>query len=307
MYDLTLYRLMVFTTIVEHHGVGAAAKELGLSQPSVSRHVHGLESTVGQPLFHRYPGRTIQLTDAGQVLYQYAHRAVTGAQNVAEILRDLQMGRRGHATMAVTRGLVHGAIQPILIEHYQRMPSILLTVHSGTMEEVASLVEKGEVAFGVLTTAQMVSHQLHSRLLKSVSLLVIASPRHHLARSKSINPHDLENEPCIIPYRSSSYYKLVFNLARKAGYTFYNIALEIDDGQAMSQLVSQGSAIAIAMQTAVEWDLKNARLVSLKIDPPLPSIELRMITRPNRRFSSAEESIMQLITERLGDQRTNAE
>lgn len=74
MYDATLYRLKVFTLVVEQRSVGAAAAALGLSQPSVSTHVKGLENLLGQPLFDRRPGKPMELTERCSSSISAGHR-----------------------------------------------------------------------------------------------------------------------------------------------------------------------------------------------------------------------------------------
>jgi DNA-binding transcriptional LysR family regulator len=299
MYDATLYRLKVFTLVVERRSVGAAAAALGLSQPSVSTHIKGLEALLGQPLFDRRPGRPMELTEAGRLLYAYAHETVLGAENVIDVLRDLTEGRRGRATIAVTRGLVHDAITPLLLEHRRRSPEVLVSVLSGTLAEVIEFVETGEVSFGLVTTVGGTGG-LRSELLRPVRLDVIAAPGHHLARRQVVTPEDLAHEPCVVPLRTSSHFRLIFSLARQAGYSFGNVAIEVDDGQAMSSLVREGTAVAVALRTGVERELALGNLVTLNVQPPLPPIELRLISRPTRRFAPAEQRLMRLAIDQFG-------
>jgi DNA-binding transcriptional LysR family regulator len=299
MYDATLYRLKVFTLVVERRSVGAAATVLGLSQPSVSTHIKGLESLLGQPLFDRRPGRPMELTDAGRLVYAYAHETVLGAENVVDVLRDLTEGRRGHATIGVSRGLVHEAITPLLLEHRRRSPEVLVSVLSGTLAEVIEWVETGAVSFGLVTTVGPTGG-LRSELLRPVQLEVIAAPGHHLARKAVVTPKDLAHEPCIVPRRTSSHARLISGLTREAGYTFGNVALEVDDGLAMSSMVREGMAVAVALRTGVERELALGHLVTLNLRPALPPIELRLISRPSRRFAPTEQRLMRLALDQFG-------
>lgn len=300
MYDTTLYRLKVFTLIVEHGSVGAAANALGVSQPSVSTHVRGLESLVGQLLFDRKPGRPLELTDAGRVLYNYAHETVLAADNVMDVLRDFEVGRRGRAAIAATRGLVHDALIPLLVEHRRRAPSVLVSVQSGTLAQVLQLVETGAASFGLVTARETVG-TLRSHLLCPVPLLVIASPDHHLAARKHLTPEELANEPWIIPDRSSSHYKLTLGVLRRVGYRIRDIAFEVDDGTAMSALVRTTDALAVALETGVRRELALKELVALSVEPALPALELRLVARPKRQFTHAEGQLARLIAEMLGD------
>jgi DNA-binding transcriptional LysR family regulator len=141
---------------------------------------------------------------------------------------------------------------------------------------------------------------LRSELLRPVKLDVIAAPGHHLARRSVVTPGDLAHEPCIVPRRTSSHFRLISGLARQAGYSFGNVALEVDDGLAMSSLVREGTAVAVALRTGVERELSLGNLVTLNLQPPLPPIELRLISRPSRRFAPAEQRLMRLALDQFG-------
>jgi LysR family transcriptional regulator, low CO2-responsive transcriptional regulator len=300
MYDATLYRLKVFTQVVERRSAGAAATVLGLSQPSVSSHIKGLEELLGQPLFTRRPGRPMELTEAGRLVYAYAHETVLGAENMVDVLRDMTEGRRGHVTMGASRGLVRDAITPLLLEHRRRSPEVMVSVQSGTLAEVIDFVETGEVSFGLVTTVGPVGG-LRSELLRPVDMVVIAAPGHHLAGKPFVTPKDLAREPFITPRRTSSHFRLISGLARQVGYVFGNATFEVDDSMAMSSLARQGSAVALALHTGVERELALGELVALNLKPSIPPIELRLISRTARRFASAEQRLMRLAFDQFGE------
>lgn len=63
-----------FLAVAEHGSFTRAASALHVSQPALSQQIRQLEESLGVPLFDR-SGRTIHLTDAGEVWRQYASRA----------------------------------------------------------------------------------------------------------------------------------------------------------------------------------------------------------------------------------------
>src|SRR5689334_3583659 len=63
--------MQTFVRIVEAGNLSAAAEQLGTSQPTVSRRLRALESSLGVRLLHRTT-HAIQLTDAGQSYFARA-------------------------------------------------------------------------------------------------------------------------------------------------------------------------------------------------------------------------------------------
>jgi len=71
MADLNYHHLLCAWTVVREGGVARAAKVLRVTQPTVSSHIHSLESVLGVPVFQRV-GRHFLPTDVGRVVFQYA-------------------------------------------------------------------------------------------------------------------------------------------------------------------------------------------------------------------------------------------
>lgn len=57
-----------FCTVVEEGQVSRAARRLHMAQPPLSQRLRELEEEIGYPLLERQ-GRTLRVTDAGQVFY----------------------------------------------------------------------------------------------------------------------------------------------------------------------------------------------------------------------------------------------
>ena len=88
-----------FLTIVEEGSFSAAARRLGITQPSVSEQVRALEDHFGQPLFVR-PARNARLTVAGQRVREQATRVVLALETGEVTLRP--------GDLIVDRGVIHG-------------------------------------------------------------------------------------------------------------------------------------------------------------------------------------------------------
>ena len=78
--------LQVFLAVVEHGSMGRAASQLGITQPSISELISGLESTIGARLFDRSP-EGVQPTIYGKALLK---RAVASFDELRHGLRDLE-------------------------------------------------------------------------------------------------------------------------------------------------------------------------------------------------------------------------
>ena len=71
--EMNLHSLRTFLAVAKNRGISRSMSELHLTQPAVSRQILALEESLGIPLFIR-KGRFLSLTEAGQILQQYATR-----------------------------------------------------------------------------------------------------------------------------------------------------------------------------------------------------------------------------------------
>ena len=81
---MTDKRLLVFTILARTLSFSETARQTGISQPAVSKHIAALEAEIGAALFVRY-GRTVALTEKGLALKQIAERILDGYAQIENI------------------------------------------------------------------------------------------------------------------------------------------------------------------------------------------------------------------------------
>lgn len=74
--------------VCRHMNFTAAAKELNLTQPAVSQHIHFLEKEYGQPLFS-YEKKKLSLTKAGEFLLQTATTQKSDEERIRQQMREI--------------------------------------------------------------------------------------------------------------------------------------------------------------------------------------------------------------------------
>jgi LysR family glycine cleavage system transcriptional activator len=105
----SLSALSAFESAARHCNFSRAADELRTSQPAVSRHVSGLEASLGTRLFDRSRNR-VMLTSDGRRLY---HAVVTGLDEIARAVDELRrLPRRRMLTIACSHDIAHLWLMP---------------------------------------------------------------------------------------------------------------------------------------------------------------------------------------------------
>lgn len=192
-----LAAIALFVRAAETGSFSAVARETGLGQPAVSKHIAALEAHLGAQLIRR-TSRHMSLTDAGQTFYEAAVLLVRDFE-----IAQSQVGR-GHAMpcglVRVTAAPVFGRlyIVPRLPEFFARYPGI--TIELSASARTVDLIEAGidlAIRSGKLADSTMVA-----RTLASFAFVTVATPAYLEARGTPSSPQDLASHACVVfaPY-----------------------------------------------------------------------------------------------------------
>ena len=185
--------LTVFHAIVREGSIARAARKLEIAPPSVSQALKLLEQHIGLPLFNRTT-RKIELTEAGQRLYENTHAAMQTLEFAVEEVQDLGNIPSGLVRITVARFAYLSIIQPHLGEFCERYPDIQLeiSINDGTVDILKEGFDLG-IRYGDRVEENMVARQL----LPPVTQGLFAS-RSYLARyGEPKKPTDLQQHKLI--------------------------------------------------------------------------------------------------------------
>lgn len=171
---MNLQQLRYLVAAADQGSVSAAARELGVSQPVVSRALHGLEREYRLTLFQQ-TGRCLSLTDAGQSVVVRARRALHACEEVERTARRIALGAELSVVATPTNSSL---LSPIVTSFVKQHPTTALHLRrAASMEEVARLVGTGDAELGFgdlserLTDATVVTHPIWSAEVVIVSPL----------------------------------------------------------------------------------------------------------------------------------------
>ncbi|MEU6711990.1 LysR family transcriptional regulator [Nonomuraea sp. NPDC046802] len=147
---MTLQQLQAFLVARRGGSFTAAARSLGLTQPSVSELVRRLEEELGMELFRRV-GRGLVSTLAGDELAPFAERALAAADQGAMAVRALRDLEGGTATFGLLRNAEFYALSELALHFHRRHPSVRVRLVGQNSAETAAAVQRGEIEAGLVT------------------------------------------------------------------------------------------------------------------------------------------------------------
>src|SRR5690606_5407201 len=150
-FRMDLTPLRCFVAVASRGSVHAAARDLHLSQASVSRHVQRLERELGAELFVRRDGRALEPTDAGRRVLVLGRDLLADAERGWNELRSVARGEAPHVTIGVgTLATLADWFDALVRDFRAARPEIrLTTVESHDFASTQRALADGEVEVAV--------------------------------------------------------------------------------------------------------------------------------------------------------------
>lgn len=146
---MRISQLRAFVVTADKGSFTAAGRELGISQPSVSELVRGLETECGLKLFVRL-GRHIVVSEAGHELLPWARRAVQNVAGAEELARALNGIAAGVAAFGVLRNAQYYFLSNLVEEFHRAHPGVRIRQVGQNSADVARAVMEGEIEAGLV-------------------------------------------------------------------------------------------------------------------------------------------------------------
>lgn len=196
---LNYHHLLYFWTVARDGTIAKASESLRLAPPTISEQIRNLEDSLGVKLFEKQ-GRSLVLTDAGRVAYEYAEEIFTRGRELSEILSGGAAGRMARFTIGIA-DVVPKLIAYRLILPALRLPDpIKLICREGDPDKLVSQLVIHEVDL-VISDAPLnpsMRIQAFSHLLGQSGLSFFAHPQ--LAKQlRARFPKCLDGLPFLMP------------------------------------------------------------------------------------------------------------
>ena len=178
---LTLRQLQAFVAVARAGSTMAAAREISLSQSATSASLNELEDLLGGRLFNRV-GRRLVLNEHGRSMLPQARFLLDAARAM-----ESDFGRTGRSPaprlrIAASTTIGNWLLPPIIASYRREERAARIAVEIGNTSHVAEAVARYEVDLGFIEGPTQEPH-IHIRPWREEELVIVASPRHPLARA----------------------------------------------------------------------------------------------------------------------------
>jgi DNA-binding transcriptional LysR family regulator len=185
--------IRLFVRVVETGSFSKAADDLGITQPTATKHVAALEERLGARLLHRST-RGVTPTEVGALYYEKCKtidRELDDADNLATLLQR-KVG--GHLRIGTSVAFGRRVITPLVLRFMRQHPDI--TIDLSFDDRYVNLVEQGiDVA---LRMGRLSDSTLGARYLGTNPWVLVAAPAYLAAHAAPQTAEALAQHPCLV-------------------------------------------------------------------------------------------------------------
>lgn len=292
---MNLRHLEIFKAVAEAGSVRAAARQASLTQPALTYAIRELERSVGAPLLVRSSTGVVP-TPLGDVLLRRAHVLLAEVRRTEEELASLRDGAGGSLRVALSSFAMASLLPAALQDFRKQHPGVSLDLQefSGMASQ---LWARSEFDLAVLSEMEAPpGDDTQRELLLEFPLRVVARTGHPLSRARSFAR--LGQAMWVAPvYGGNALRNLLAHGATRSGAapgTPPDIILCQSIHLALT-LVRKADALSMVAESLFDNKRQSRGLVPLRLQEPLPRVQLSLLTPAQREPGSAAQAFMACI------------
>jgi DNA-binding transcriptional LysR family regulator len=280
----------MFVRIVETGNFSAVARELGTTQPTVSKQLTGLEKQLKTRLLNRST-RSLSLTEAGTAYYERCKRIIEEVQDAEGALGRLQSSLTGtlHVNSSITLGQIY--LTPLILRFQQEYPELMVELTLN--DRYIDLVEEGvdvAVRIGRLTDSSLVA-----RRLGSTRRTLVATPAYLTAHGTPNTPEDLVHHNCLLYAYLSTGNEWTFNGPNGVIRVRVHGNFKANNGHAIREAVMAGVGVAIAPDWLIHDQLERGEVVAVLPEFATAPLEINAVYPSARHVSAKVRSFIEFL------------
>ncbi|MFI0469696.1 LysR family transcriptional regulator [Saccharopolyspora sp. 5N102] len=237
--------LRYFLAVVDQGSITAAARDVRIAQPSISRQLRNLERSLGVELFARTPGPR-KLTFAGERFLPLARDLVARADRTMGAVRAMTQGHDVPLTVAAPPTTIADFLAPYLAD--RGAASSIRDILERDARSVYDVVARGDADLGVAPIPPPGS--MESRIVGHAPVLALVPPTHPLARIGEVELTELVQEQLILMHPVNAG-RLALDAAAAREGLVYNEPRVVSTTVVARALAASGHGIAVLTDKAI--------------------------------------------------------
>jgi DNA-binding transcriptional LysR family regulator len=287
-----LQQVREFVQIADSGSISAAAKILGMAQPTLSRHLAALETQIGAPLIRR-DTHTMSLTEAGRILLADARELLTLADRLGKRLHGERRAIRGHLRIVSVVDVGQWIVSRVLSRFRKLHPQVTTELH--LINRPTKFVKEGfdcGIMVGGLTDRRVTTKkiaELHRRIVAAPSLVAEHGTPHR--------PDDLSRMPWLGILQPHFYARDRVDLVRSGKVTKLKFppVMLLDTVTALREAAIEGAGFTSLPEWMAARDIAAGRLLQLLPDWHIEPVDLHLAHASHEQLPERVRSLLEYL------------
>lgn len=300
---MNLKQLEAFVQVAEGGSFSKAAKELYLTQPTISAHVASLEKELNVRLFIRNT-KEVSLSEDGKDLYKYAKQMVELEHKVEERFGSKVEESRQSITIAASTIPAQYLLPGILLKFRERYPGEQLKIMETDSSGVVTQIVEHMADIGFTGTVLEKKHCKYIPFYKDE--LAVITPNTEKYRKFKEQGEDgiewLRTEHLILREEGSGTRKEAEKQLKAAGFDMasLDIIASIENQEAIKKSVKQGMGVTILSKLAAMDEEEEGRLLTFLIPKADEGRDINLVYNKNYQLTHSAERFIRVVKEMYG-------
>jgi LysR family nitrogen assimilation transcriptional regulator len=275
---MELREIRYFTQVARSGSFSAAALELRIAQPALSRKVRKLEKELGVDLLVRH-GRGIRLTEAGSSFLKNAEAIDHLVRQSSDQVKAKATAPIGHAALGVPPAAGLLVVPPVIERFRADWPLVSLHIREGISTSLQEWLLDRRIDVALLHNPPPL--QAIEAVPVLTERMVVIGPSTRRGGRADPRPHlrirDLADLPLIMPSLPHNNRRLLEQAAVQHGVNL-SILFEVDSVGLTKQLVSRGLGYSVIAASAVREEVARGLLRAIPIERPALTATIAIAT-----------------------------
>lgn len=254
------YRIETFLNLCKTKNFTQTAKELNLTQPAVSQHIHYLEEYYGVTLIE-YARKKFNLTPEGVFLYEEMSKLSALSSRVSKKIREMNKEEQ-YPKIVFSSNLTMGEyVLPKLVTEYTKShPNHRICSYISSSKDSINLLQAGKIDYAIVDT-YTIPENMEKELFTQDYIWCVCNPKHRLA-GKTSSLEQLQHEDIIYREHSSSANNVLRHVFSHHGYNWddFFVILEAGNMNAIEMYLQEINAISFVYTKVAKQAVDEGRL-----------------------------------------------
>lgn len=254
---MTIRHLKIFIQVADTGKMSSAAKNLYMTQPSVSQAIRELENHYQILLFERF-AKKLHITEAGRQLYVYAKQAVAQFDLLEEQMSS--RSRRDRLRIGATVSVGGSIFSPAIRDFRSLFPHLDISCFIGNTQEIEEQLLDTQLDVGIVE-GFLKSPDLVTIPLLNDPLVLACSREHPLASREALRISDLEGQEFVIRENGSGTRELLERFLLSHSIRI-RITFEAHTPDAIKNAVRYNSCLTLISSRLLEQELRSGEFIA---------------------------------------------